>query len=230
MKKLLLLIFIIIYANAANPISLQYMDIDVEHIYLNGEKEKFKIQRVVDKNCINIPMSPESFNDENIEKNIAKECKRTFITTKGVIQPLYINDKIKTLAEIEVLDFIHNKSSKEPKKYALIDTRKSAWFKDETIPSALNVPFEDLAYDEDFKEEFNKAYSNLGIKVVDLEKNIFDFTNAKTVVFFCNGPWCPISGKTINYLLELGYPADKIMWYRGGMLDWSAMSLSTTKK
>lgn len=230
MKKLLLIILISIYANAVNPISLQYMEIDVIHTYLNGKKENYKIQRNVDKNCMDIAMSPESFSDDNIEKNISKECKKTFITTKGVIQPLYINDKIKTLGEIEVLDFIYNKSSKEPEKYALIDTRKSSWFADETIPSALNVPYEDLVYDEDFKDEFNKAYSNLGIKIVDIEKNKFDFTNAKTVVFFCNGPWCPISGKTINYLLELGYPESKIMWYRGGILDWSAMSLSTTKK
>ena len=230
MKRLLSIILLSIYANAANPISLQYMDIDVEHTYLNGKKEIYKIQRNVDKNCIDISMSPESFSDENIEKNISKECKRTFITTKGVIQPLYINDKIKTLGEIEVLDFIYNKSSKEANKYALVDTRKSAWFKDETIPSALNVPFEDLAYDEDFKDEFNKAYSNLGIKIVDIEKNKFDFSNAKTVVFFCNGPWCPISSKSIDYLLKLGYPENKMMWYRGGMLDWSAMSLSTTKK
>lgn len=230
MKKLLSIILISIYANAVNPISLQYMDIDVEHTYLNGKKENYKIQRVINKNCLDISISPESFSDENITKNISKECKKTFIITPGVIQALHINDKIKTLAEIEVLDFIYNKSSKESEKYALIDTRKAAWFEDETIPSALNVPFEDLAYDEDFKDEFYKAYSNLGIKIIDLEKNQFDFTNAKTVVFFCNGPWCPISSKAINYLLNLGYPSSKMMWYRGGMLDWNAMSLSTTKR
>ena len=230
MKKLLLILFISIYANALNPISLQYMEIDVVHTYLDGKKENYKIQRNIDKNCMDIPMSPESFSEENIKDNISKECKKIFITTKGVIQPLYINDKIKTLAEIEVLDFIYNKSSKEPEKYALIDTRKFSWFEDETIPSALNVPFEDLVYDEDFKDEFEKAYSNLGIKIVDIEKNKFDFTNTKTVVFFCNGPWCPISSKSIDYLLKLGYPENKMMWYRGGMLDWSAMSLTTTKK
>lgn len=230
MKKLLLILVISIYANAINPISLQYMDIDVIHTYLNGKEEKYKIGRNINKNCLDIPMSSETFTKENINKNIPKECKKTFITTKGVIQPLYINDNIKTFSEIEVLDFIYNKSSKQANKYALVDTRKPSWFNQETIPGSLNVPFEDLVYDEDFKDEFYKAYSNLGIKIVDLEKNKFDFTDAKTVIFFCNGPWCPISTETINYFLKLGYPANKMMWYRGGMADWNAMSLSVTKE
>lgn len=219
-----------IYANAINPISLQYVGIDVIHTYLNGKKEIYKIERNINKNCLDIPMNSETFTDENINKNIPNECKKTFITVKGVIQSLYINDEIKTFSEIEVLDFIYNKSSKQVDSYALVDTRKPSWFNQETIPGAINVPFEDLIYDEDFKEEFHKAYSNLGIKIVDLEKNKFDFSNAKTVVFFCNGPWCPISTKTINYFLALGYPANKMMWYRGGMADWSAMALTVTKK
>lgn len=230
MKKLSLIFIFCIYANASNPISLQYIDIDVKHTYSNNKEEIYKIQREINKDCLNIPTTPESFENENISKNIPNECKKTLITTSGVIQPLFINDEIKTLSEIEVLDFIHNKSSKDPNSYALIDTRKSSWFNQETIPSSLNVPYEDLIYDEDFKDEFYKAYSNLGIKIVDLEKNIFDFSNAKTVVFFCNGPWCPISTNTIHFFLKLGYPSNKMMWYRGGMSEWNALSLSVTKK
>lgn len=230
MKKILLTIIIAIYANAINPISLQYVGIDVIHTYLNGKKEIYKIERNINKNCLDIPMNSETFTDENISKNIPNECKKTFITAKGAIQALYINDKIKTFSEIEVLDFIYNKSSKKLNLYALVDTRKPSWFNQETIPGAINVPYEDLIYDKDFQDEFYKAYSNLGIKIVDLEKNKFDFSNAKTVVFFCNGPWCPISTKTINYFLNLGYPADKMIWYRGGMASWKGMALSVTKQ
>ena len=230
MKNILLVLFLCIYANASNPISLQFMDIEVKHTYLNKKEEVYKIQRVINENCLNIPTSPESFGNENINKIIPKECKKTLISTSGIIQPLFINDKIKTLGEIEVLDFIYNKSLKEPSSFALVDTRKTSWFNQETIPSAINVPFEDLVYDEDFKDEFYKAYSNLGIKIIDLEKNIFDFSNAKTVVFFCNGPWCPISTKTIEFFLDLGYPASKMMWYRGGMSVWNSLSLSVTKE
>ena len=230
MKKIFLIVLLCVYANAVNPISLQFMDIEVKHIYSNEKEEIYKIQRIINKDCLDIPINPESFKSENISKNISKECKKTLISTSGVIQPLFINDQIKTLGEIEVLDFIHNKSSKDTNAYALVDTRKASWFNQETIPSAINVPLENLIYDEDFKDEFYKAYSSLGIKIVDLEKNIFDFSNAKTVVFFCNGPWCPISSKAIEFFLELGYPASKMMWYRGGMSVWNSLSLSVTKQ
>lgn len=230
LKNILLIATISIYANASNPVSLQYIDLKVKHTYSNNKEETYTIQREINEKCLNIANSPESFEDKNFLSSVPNECKKTLLSTSGVIQPLYINDKIKTLGEIEVLDFIHNKSSKDSNSYALVDTRKALWFNLETIPGSINVPLEDLVYDEDFEDEFMKAYSNLGIKVLNAKKNIFDFSNAKTVVFFCNGPWCPISGKAINHLLDIGYPASKMMWYRGGLSVWSSLSLSVTKK
>jgi rhodanese-related sulfurtransferase len=230
MKIFLFLIIFLIYAKAINPMSLPLTGFEVTHTYLNGKKENYKIERMEDKNCLNIAVTAEVFNEKNIKENIHKECKKTFITVKGMIQPLFISEDIKTVAEIEVLDFIYNKSSKTPNKYALIDTRKASWFNQQTIPSAINVPFEDMKYDEDFKKEFYKAYENLGIKVINPQKNIYDFSNTKTAIFFCNAPWCSVSTNTIKYLLKIGYPANKILWYRGGMADWSSMSLSVTKE
>lgn len=227
MKNILILLFLFIYANAVKPIALQYSGVKVTHTFLNGEKKNYKIEREVHKNCLEIPLTSETFEDKNIKENIAEKCKKTFITTKGVIQPFIINEQIKTIGEIEVLDFIFNKSSKNPNKYALVDTRKSSWFENETIPSAVNVPFEDYKYDEDFLKEYTNAYENLGIKIIG--KNKFDLTNAKTVIFFCNGAWCPLSSKSIKYLLSIGYPANKMSWYRGGISSWSLLSLTTTK-
>ena len=46
-------------------------------------------------------------------------------------------------------------------------------------------------------------------------------------IFFCNGSWCPISTKAIEYLVSIGYPAEKkIMWYRGGMAEWTVLSMT----
>jgi rhodanese-related sulfurtransferase len=228
MKALLIVIFFFVYSNAVKPIALQFSGIKVSHTFLDGSKKEYKIERQVDKNCLKIALDSDTFKDENINKNIPNECKKTFITTPGVIQPFVINEKIKTIGEIEVLDFIYNKSSKEPNKYALVDTRKNSWFELETIPSAINVPFEDYEYDEYFVKEYENAYKNLGIKII--EKDKFDLTNAKEVIFFCNGAWCPISSKSIEYLLSIGYPADKMSWYRGGINSWNLLSLTTTKK
>ncbi|MAC84605.1 MAG: hypothetical protein CL624_10795 [Arcobacter sp.] len=227
MKIFILIFTLFIYSHAVKPYALQFTGVKVEHTYSNSEKENYLIERVINKKCMDIAVSSENFDDENISKNIPKECKKTLIKAKGIIQGLYINENIKTFSEIEVLNFLYTKTTKKPSKYILVDSRKKSWFDLRTIPSAVNIPFEDLKYDEDFEEDFNDAYKNLGIKVLD--KKSFDFTNAKTAVFFCNGPWCPVSSKSIKYLSSIGYPESKMIWYRGGMASWESLSLSVTK-
>jgi rhodanese-related sulfurtransferase len=37
------------------------------------------------------------------------------------------------------------------------------------------------------------------------------------------------SPTTIKGLLKIGYPAHKILWYRGGMQDWESLGLTTLK-
>jgi hypothetical protein len=57
--------------------------------------------------------------------------------------------------------------------------------------------------------------------------DIWNFDNVKTLLMFCNGPWCGQSSTTIKDLLKIGYPAHKILWYRGGMQDWESLGLTT---
>lgn len=227
-KVLLLFLSLFTVSLAINPIALQYSGVDVIHKYLDGSTEEYNIQRENDSLCLNISVAPEDFSKENISNNISDKCKKTLISTKGVIQPLYINEQIKTYSEIEVLDFIYSKSSEDDSKYILVDSRKPSWFNFATIPSAVNIPYEDLKYDEDFEEEYFNAYKNLGIKITKDKK--YDFTNAKTALFFCNGAWCPVSTKSIKFLLSIGYPPEKLIWYRGGIASWEALNLTLTKE
>ena len=53
---------------------------------------------------------------------------------------------------------------------------------------------------------------------------------AKMITLFCNGPWCSLSVTTIQALLEIGYPTEKIKWYRGGMQEWLAAGMTSTRK
>merc|ERR1711879_106466 len=145
---------------------------------------------------MSIAINTENFQSENLaSKKVDEKCKKTFITTKGVIQPLKLEEGITTVAELEVLDFIYNKSSKNPSKYILVDSRTSDWFDVGTIPSAVNIPYDELTYDEDFEIEYKRAYKNLGVKI--LGNNKFDFSNAKTALFFCNASWCAQSPRAI---------------------------------
>jgi rhodanese-related sulfurtransferase len=50
-----------------------------------------------------------------------------------------------------------------------------------------------------------------------------DFSQAKTLVLYCNGPWCGQTPSSIEALLDLGYPANRLKWYRGGMQAWQGL-------
>lgn len=46
-------------------------------------------------------------------------------------------------------------------------------------------------------------------------------------VFFGNGPQCPQSPAAIRKLLDAGYPASALAYYRGGMHDWVTLAMPT---
>jgi rhodanese-related sulfurtransferase len=64
---------------------------------------------------------------------------------------------------------------------------------------------------------------------VEEQEGLWNYSNAKTLVLFCNGMWCGQSPRNIKTLLKFGYPASKIKWYRGGMQNWETLGLSTVK-
>lgn len=228
MKLLTILLITYTFIFAVNPIKLPLLGVDVEHTYGNGKKEKITIQREEELICTDYGITPENFQSGDIaSKDIPEVCKKSFFVTKGIIQPMQITEKVKTVGEIEVLDFIANKSSKNPNKYILVDSRKSSWFDFGTIPSAINIPYDEFDYDEDFKNEFKRAYKLLGVDIIDEDE--YSFKKAKTVIFFCNGSWCSQSPKAIIKLINKGYPEEKIMWYRGGIASWVGVSLTLTK-
>ncbi|MDF1873231.1 MAG: rhodanese-like domain-containing protein, partial [Vannielia sp.] len=41
-----------------------------------------------------------------------------------------------------------------------------------------------------------------------------------------NGPWCGQSPTAARRMIEAGYPADKIYYYRGGMQMWQMLGLT----
>jgi len=131
------------------------------------------------------------------------------------IEPFSINDDIETYGELEVLDFI----SKE--KGIFIDARLSNWYRQSAIPSAVNIPFKLFLSDTD---ERTKILESFGGKKT---KDDWDFSKAKALLFYCNGAWCGQSPTAINALIEIGYPEDKMKYYRGGMQSWQLLGLTT---
>ena len=46
-------------------------------------------------------------------------------------------------------------------------------------------------------------------------------------LLFCNGIWCVQSRLAIEKLIKMGYPREKLLWYRGGLQDWLALGFTT---
>ena len=139
------------------------------------------------------------------------------------IQPIKLAEGIETIAELELIQYLQA-ASKGSETIMLIDSREKKWLDKGMIPGAINIPWQQL---------YNKTSSPEKIaELITLHFNvartgsIWNFQNAKTLIFYCNGPWCGQSATNIRALLNLGYPASKLKWYRGGMQSWLSLGLT----
>lgn len=163
------------------------------------------------------------------------------------IQPMSVAPGVGTVGEIEVLNFIKDKVNYGAG--VLIDARTESWFKKATIPGSINIPFNTFNKNSSdllkvsaltklgvttktrVEEEVSLIDQMLGMledKTVEVASQ-WDFSKAKYVVLWCNGIWCEQSPRAIRGLLELGYPAEKIFYYRGGMQAWQSLGLTVVK-
>lgn len=146
------------------------------------------------------------------------------------IQPMepFAPARVDTVGELEVIDAL-DKMIAGDNSILVTDSRTTGWFKRGSIPGAINIPFTKLN---------SKALAKDPMAVVEIMTDLFgvedmdgvlNYKNAKTVYLFCNGSWCGQSPSAIKALLEIGYPEGKLKYYRGGMNNWNALGLSTTK-
>jgi len=141
------------------------------------------------------------------------------------IQPSKLAPGVETIGEVELIDYAKRMSEGDD-NIVVIDSRTPDWVKRGTIPGAINLPWtklnpakgaDPISIAEVMEDVFNVTES----------EGLFDFSNCKTAVMFCNGMWCGQSPNNIKNLLKFGYPAHKIKWYRGGMQDWEILGLTT---
>ena len=114
----------------------------------------------------------------------------TVDATWGTISPMQLAPGVTTVGELEV---IHHIEARMP----LVDTRLEHFYRDGTIPTALNIPHERIAE-----------------RIASLEPRL-------ATVFFCNGPQCAATPDAICTLLANGYPpgVDPLLPRRHARLD-----------
>lgn len=158
------------------------------------------------------------------------------------IVEMSVDPRVNTIGEIEMFEFMENQL--RDGLGMLIDARTPSWFEKGTIPGSVNIPFTVLSKKSDAMEMI-EALESFGAKrrtdvdtftstmekwgVMDSEHKTkeWDFSAARELVIWCNGPACGQSPRAIKGLLEAGYPAEKMHYYRGGMQIWQLFGLTT---
>jgi rhodanese-related sulfurtransferase len=158
------------------------------------------------------------------------------------IQPITPDPSVASIGEVELFDFME--TSLRDGTGVLIDARTESWFRKGTIPGSVNYPFTLFTNDKDdpdlvaiLKEFGATEREPVGVLEQRLEQwgwvdaryktDGWDFSKAKDLVVWCNGPACGQSPRAIRGLLDAGYPGDKIRYYRGGMQMWQLWGLTT---
>ena len=124
------------------------------------------------------------------------------------IQPQSAAEGTRTVGEIELLKAL------EAGDTVLVDSRTPDWYVTGTIPGSINIPYTQAV----------ERLAELGCEP-DFDGK-FDCTSAGKVILFCNGLWCGQSPTAIRAMIEAGFPADKIGYYRGGMQTWRLLGMT----
>jgi rhodanese-related sulfurtransferase len=130
---------------------------------------------------------------------------------KGFLQPLIPVPGVRPVTEIEVLHALNDPDT------MVIDMRDEDAPLEATIPNSYHIPFNEL---EDRMDEMGCTRQG---------KGRWDCVKAPHIVAFCNGPVCPQSPAGIASMVRAGFPVAKISYYRGGMMDWEAVGLTTVR-
>lgn len=128
----------------------------------------------------------------------------------GSLQPLVPVAGVTPVGEIEILQALSDRDA------LVVDMRETSDRVKGTIPGSVGIPYTEVA----------ARLNELGCKK---NGNAWQCESAKKVYAFCNGPVCPQSPMAIKAMTRDGFPANKIYYYRGGMLDWDALGLTVAK-
>ena len=198
-----ILILLLVWAVAASAGQFDKVKItpDISYIYVYHKGKAVKVHRIQDT-----------------KNKLTGEYAKTYRPGKS-IQPIKMHKDIKTIGEVEMLHFMKQKVNK--KKGLLVDLRPKSAYKKETIPASVNIP----ASVKDNPAKLKKIMKIFGMKTK--ADGSIDANKALDVAFYCNGLWCDKSSDFIQTLLDNGYPADKMLYYRGGFQMWKILGFTT---
>jgi rhodanese-related sulfurtransferase len=140
------------------------------------------------------------------------------------VQPMTLAPGVETIGELELLAYLERAGNDSG--ILVVDSRDKTWIeRSGIIPGAHHLAWTDLHPGQTDPE---KIADTLILRFgATRQGSLWNFENAKTLVMYCNGPWCGQSPTNIKQLLAMGYPAHKLKWYRGGMQAWKSLGFNT---
>jgi rhodanese-related sulfurtransferase len=118
------------------------------------------------------------------------------------IQPISVAEGVETIGELELIEAVKSPTT------LLVDARPRAWFVLESLPGAVNIP-----------EKITRT--------TKAKKKLFKLLAGKHLIVYGNGSWSPEASTFITNMIHLGYPADKLRFYRDGLQGWKLLGLTT---
>jgi hypothetical protein len=94
-----------------------------------------------------------------------------------------------------------------------------------SVPWALEADTDVVAMDTTWGE-LQGLEAAPGVRTVG-ELELVELDPGRLSILFRNGPQCPQSPHAIRRLLDAGYPAGALAYYRGGMHDWVTLAMPT---
>ncbi|MEJ6396759.1 rhodanese-like domain-containing protein [Yoonia sp. 208BN28-4] len=126
---------------------------------------------------------------------------------------------VETVSERDVLAFMTEQVASGDG--LLIDSRLPADRAVAFLPASINVPHSLITPDNPLLNDILVAMGTRSLS------GSLNFTDALPIMVFDDGPTTTDAPAFIAAMLEAGYPAAKIKYYRGGMQVWTAMGLKT---
>jgi rhodanese-related sulfurtransferase len=176
---------------------------DLSYLYVYHKGKAVKVHRIQDT-----------------KHKLTGEYAKTYRPDRH-IQPIQLNEGVTTIGEIEMIHFMKHKVNK--RKGLILDVRTRERYANDSIPSAVNVPYS-IVGKEAIRE---KLFKSLGLH--KKEDATWNTERALELVIYCDGLWCDKSTKMIKTLLEHGYPSEKLFYYRGGFQMWKILGFTTVK-
>ncbi len=137
------------------------------------------------------------------------------------VNPMSAGEGVETVGEVELLAFLED--NVQVNDGYLVDSRTANFYRAGTIPGSINLPFNLFTPSADNPFLIPMLTQLDGVLQTSGE---WDFSNSPKLMLFCNGPWCGQSPRAIRNLISLGYPAEKLFYYRGGMQNWLMLGLT----